>query len=67
MAGHKVQNPRYRVLSGRVSEEEYQAIEAQAQAAGRNVSDTVRMVMTDWQKAEAIPKAPAKTFRGKSH
>jgi len=53
--GTKKQNPRYRVLSGRVSEEEYQEIEALALAAGKTVSDVVRTVMTDWGRSRRQP------------
>ena len=53
MAGKKVASPRYKVLSGRVSDEEYEAIEKLAKKDGKTVSDVVRTVMTDWQRARS--------------
>lgn len=51
MPGKKVPTPRHRVLSGRVSEDEYEEFQKQADAANRTVSDIVRTVMTDWLRS----------------
>lgn len=49
MAGKKVAVPMYRVLSGRVNNEEYEAFQKlAAESGGKTISDIVRTVMTDW-------------------
>jgi hypothetical protein len=50
MAGKKVDNPKYRVLSGRVSEEEYAEFQGIAAKIGTTLSNMVREVMIDWKK-----------------